>query len=168
MKNMNAWLILAGLLMPAAAFSGEAGTTIKASDLKAQPFNDAKTIASIKRGASVDILGREGGWMQIRAGKHQGWVRMLNIRRGAAQANLDLPGVMKLASGRAATGNIAATTGIRGLSEEDLRGASFNAVEIKALESYTVTRDAAQQFARQHQRQNRRVDYVAGPQGGAS
>lgn len=164
---MKKYIILA-LLLPVLAVAADSGTAIKASDIKAEAFNDAKTVATLKRGARVEILNKSGGWMQVRAGPHQGWVRMLNIRRGAAQPNLDLPGVVKLANGRSATGNITATTGIRGLSAQDLKSAAFDENALKEMESYTVTRDAAQQFARQQKRQARPVDYLPVPKGRAS
>lgn len=145
------------------ALAGEAGSVIKPSEVKATPFNDAKTVGTLGKGAKVDILGRNGGWMQVSAGRTKGWTRMLNIRRGAATANLDLAGAVQVASGRAATGNIASTTGIRGLSNEDLQKAPFNEPQLKQLEDYTVSADQARQFANKTRRAARNVDKLPDP-----
>ena len=39
------------------------------------------------------------------------------------------------------------TTGIRGLSEQDLKAAKFNETEVKTLESYTLSAEQGKQFA---------------------
>ena len=56
-------------------------------------------------------------------------------------------GVLAAASGRAGTGQVVSTTGIRGLSEEELKAAKFNESEVKTLEGYTLSADEGRQFA---------------------
>ena len=155
--------IAALTLAPLLGVAAESGTVIKSSELKSKPFNDAKTLTTLNKGVAVEILGRDGGWNQVRAGKNQGWLRMLNIRRSGAAAKTDVAAVTQVATGRAATGNIASTTGIRGLSEEDLKNAPFNEAQVKLLESHTVTADQARQFASQHQRKARQVESLPNP-----
>ncbi|PKN06044.1 MAG: ligand-binding protein SH3, partial [Deltaproteobacteria bacterium HGW-Deltaproteobacteria-7] len=41
-----------------------------------------------------------------------------------------------------------ATTGIRGLNEEELKNAKYNEAEVKKLESYTQTSQQGNQFAK--------------------
>ena len=54
---------------------------------------------------------------------------------------------MDVASGRAGTGKVVSTTGVRGLSAEDLKAATFNEAEVKLMESYTTDPIQAQVFA---------------------
>ncbi|MDD2684668.1 MAG: SH3 domain-containing protein [Gallionella sp.] len=153
--------IFATCLLASAAMAGESGTALKADEIKVEPFRDAKTVAKLATGDKVDILKKDGGWLQVKAGKQQGWVRMLSIRQGAAgKTSGGASGLAALASGRAGTGKVVATTGIRGLNEEELKSAHFDAAQIKRLDSYTATAAAAGSFAKQGKLQARRVDYL--------
>ena len=70
------------------------------------------------------------------------------MKRGAASGSGDqLSGVLAAANGRAGTGQVVSTTGVRGLSDEDLKAAKFNEAEIKAMENNTVSAAQGQQFA---------------------
>jgi hypothetical protein len=137
------------LLASGPAFGGEAGVARKASDLKQAPFRDAGTIAALATGDAVEILEKQGGWYRVKSGKRVGWVRMLSIRRGeSTEAVVDADGVLALATGRAGTGHVVSTTGIRGLSDEELKSAHYDAEALAKLESYAVSRDEARKFAR--------------------
>jgi hypothetical protein len=160
MKLKMLWTLAACVWMSAAG-AVESGTALKADELKAEPFRDAKTIAKLATGDKVDILKKDGGWLQVKAGKQQGWVRMLSIRQGAAgKSSSTASGLAALASGRAGTGKVVATTGIRGLNEEELKAAHFDEAQLKRLDSYTATADAASSFAKQGKLKARRVDYL--------
>lgn len=169
MKKRTIALLLAALspgLFAALALAGDAGTALKADELKAEPFRDAKTVASLASGDKVDILSKDGGWLQVKTAKGTGWVKMLSIRRGDARkgsAGSDVAGLSNLASGRAGTGRVVATTGVRGLNEEELKGAKFNESEIKLAESFTTSRAEAQQFAAKARLTPRAVDYLPEP-----
>jgi uncharacterized protein YgiM (DUF1202 family) len=138
------------LLLQSAAMAAESGTALKADAIRAEPFGDAKTVATLAKGDTVEILKKDGGWLQVKSAKGKGWVRMLSIRKGdAKKGSGEAEGLLSLASGRAGTGKVVATTGIRGLNEEELKAASFNAQELKLDESYAVSKADAQKFAKQ-------------------
>ncbi len=162
LARCTAAAVAAFLLAVGTALAGDAGTALKADDLRAEPFRDAKTVGSLGAGDSVEILTKQGGWFQVKSAKGSGWVRMLSIRRGAARkGSIDATGVLGLASGRAGTGRVVATTGIRGLSEEELKAARYNETELKKAESYSTTRTEAQKFAADGKLVARRVDYLS-------
>jgi len=149
------------LLLSAAVCAAESGTALKSDELKAEPFRDAKTVASLATGDKVEILKKDGGWLQVKSAKGSGWVRMLSIRKGAARKGSgDTAGLLGLASGRAGTGKVVATTGIRGLNEEELKSAKFNEQELKLDESYATSRAGAQKFAAQGKLAARKFDYL--------
>ena len=157
-------LLATFLLFAGTAVAGERGTSLKADDLKTEPFRDARTVGSLNAGDSVEILKKQGGWFQVKSAMGSGWVRMLSIRRGEARKGSgDVEGVLDLASGRAGTGRVVATTGIRGLDEEDLKAAKYNEAELKKAESYATTRAAAQRFAVSGNLVARKVDYLPTP-----
>jgi hypothetical protein len=142
-------VLLVTLLLPlSTAGAADPGTALKADELKAEPFRDAKTLGSLASGEKVEILDRQGGWFHVSSAKGRGWVRMLSIRRGDPRKGAgDAAGVFGLASGRAGTGQVVATTGIRGLSEEQLKAARYNEAELRKAESFATSRAEAQKFA---------------------
>lgn len=158
---LSVGLGICALLVVQATWAAESGTLIKADELKAEPFRDAKTVKNLAAGDKVEILGKSGGWYKIKAGKSNGWLRMLNIRKGdAKQGASNSKGLLALASGRAATGKVVATTGIRGLNEEELKAATFNEAELLSAEAYTSSKADAAKFAKQGKLVARPFDYL--------
>jgi hypothetical protein len=140
-------LLLLVLSAPLIALAGEAGTALKADSVRAEPYADAKTTGSLSKGDSVDILSKKGAWLQIKSKKSSGWVRLLSVKRGGASSNNAVGGAIDVASGRAGTGKVVSTTGIRGLSAEELKAAKFNEEEMKKMESYTQSASDGERFA---------------------
>ncbi len=161
------WLALLSavlLLLAGNAAGAESGTALKNDDVKAEPFHDAKTVAALAKGDKVDILAKQGGWLKVKSSRGTGWVRMLSIRKGEARKASEASGLLGLASGRAGTGKVVATTGVRGLNEEQLKAAKFDAAELKRAESYATSREQAAQFARQGGLAARALGYLPAPQ----
>ena len=88
---------------------------------------------------------------------------MLSVRKGAARKANEVTGLAGLASGRAGTGKVVATTGVRGLSEEELKAAQFNESEVNNMEAQTVSKDDSRRFAAQGKLKSSRFDYLAKP-----
>jgi hypothetical protein len=149
MKKLNALVLqslaLASLLMPAVGFA-QSGTALKADTLRAEPFSDAKKLSTIAKGDSVEIVSKKGAWLQIKSKKNTGWVRLFSVRQGASNSN-QVKGVIDVANGRAGSGQVISTTGIRGLDAEDLKQAKFNEDEMKKLENNQLSAENGQQFA---------------------
>ena len=145
MKNYLKHCLLIGLTAPILLLAGEAGTALKADVLRTEPFADAKTAGNLNKNDSVDILGKKGAWLQVKSKSASGWVRILSVKRGGATSSGS--SIAGIASGRAGTGKVVSTTGIRGLSAEELKAAKFNEDEIKKMESYQASRGDAQKFA---------------------
>jgi uncharacterized protein YgiM (DUF1202 family) len=165
MKWIRASVMALGLLS-IAAVAQESGVVLKDDVLRAEPFADAKTIGNIAKGAQVGILKKTGGWYQVRAGKTQGWVRMLSIRRGEAtkaDVGKEAGDLAALSSGRGGTGQIVSTTGIRGLSEEELKGAKFNEAQLRKAQSFAVSQADGQDFAAKAKLKVRKFDYLPEP-----
>lgn len=143
--------LIAACLLPAfygaAALAGETGTALKNDTLRKEPYADAKTAGSFIRGEKLEILKKQGAWLQVKTKKSTGWVRLLSVKRGAVSSSNQAAGILAAASGRAGTGQVVSTTGVRGLSEQELKAAKFNETEIKALESYTLSADEGRSFA---------------------
>ncbi|MDE2118430.1 MAG: SH3 domain-containing protein [Betaproteobacteria bacterium] len=165
MSPIRITLAVLAMLAMHAAWAAESGMALKADAIRAEPFGDAKTVATLSAGDKVEILKKDGGWLQVKSAKGSGWVRMLSIRKGEARKGSgDAAGLLGLASGRAGTGKVVATTGIRGLNEEELKSAKFNAAELKLAESFATSRPEAQKFAAQGKLAARKFDYLPAPE----
>lgn len=162
--------VAAATLMPAVAQAQETGTALKPDEIKAEPFTDAKTVGRIAKGDRVEIVTRQSGWLQIKAGGKAGWVRLLSIRRGqAAQTNVaqEVGSVAGIATGRTGSGQVVSTTGVRGLSAEELKQAKFDEKQIAKAESLSVPSDEARRFAGQVGLATQNVKFLPDPRGGS-
>lgn len=142
--------LAAGLLLvlPASLLAADPATLSRVDALRAKPFADAKVVVSLAKGAKVDILARNGGWYQVKSGTRTGWVRMLSVRRSTAPAPSSVAGLASVASGRAGTGTVSTTTGVRGLDAQELATAAFNEAQVAKAEGYRISRADADAFAR--------------------
>ena len=151
------------LLISGIAQAAETGTTIKPDSLMDAPFADAKTIATLPARARVEIVRRDGGWYQVKSPQGAGWIRLLSVRRGEAKSTGgELSDLAALSSGRAGTGKIVSTTGIRGLNEEQLKAARYDEKQLTLAESYASSRNQAQKFAADARLAARSIDYLQG------
>ena len=142
-------LLLLALALPASA--AQIGTITRQADLRSTPFSDGKTVATLKQGTSVEVIKRVGGWYQVKAGATGGWVRMWLLRfsgtAGAGSAARDTVAVLQ--SGRASSTYTTATTGVRGLSEEELKNAKPDPAALQLVENLAVAPADARGFANQ-------------------
>jgi hypothetical protein len=151
MKSLARLVALLGLLIPA-AYAAETGYTLKATEVKDRPFLDANTLVTLSEKTTVEILTRQGAWMQIRtADAKKGWIRMLSARLGSPDQKPQSGGNLLSALGignrpRPATTSTV-TTGVRGFSEEDLANAKPNAAEVEKMKSFAATNEEAAKLA---------------------
>ncbi|MDH3443336.1 MAG: SH3 domain-containing protein [Deltaproteobacteria bacterium] len=144
-----------------AALAPETGTARRKSEIKESPYRDAKPVGSLSKGDKVDLLARQGGWYQVKSPKGRGWVRMLSIRRGEVRKRkIEAGELVGLASGRAGTGRVVATTGIRGLTEEELKKAKYNESEVKKVEALKATADEVRKFATAGNLAAQKIEYL--------
>jgi uncharacterized protein YgiM (DUF1202 family) len=167
---MKRWiLMLAGLL--AGAAHAETALTTRSTELQSQPQSDAATVATLTENTKVEVLTRKGAWSQVKTASGQtGWVRMLTLKpEGAAQQAPAASGSNPigalgglLTAGR--TSNTATvTTGVRGLSEEDLQNAQANPAEVEKMQRYSADKPSAQAFAQRSKLTPVAVDYLPEP-----
>lgn len=147
MKEYIFILLLAVLLLPVPLSAAEKGIALKADNIRSEPYSDAKSFGKIARGEKLEILGKKGAWLNVKTAKSRGWVRLLSVKRGTIGGGKEASSLLYIATGRAGTGKVVATTGVRGLNEEELKNAKYDEAEIKMLESYTQTAEQGRQFA---------------------
>ena len=154
-----------------ASIAAESGQIIVASDLKSEPFVDAKTIANLPANTGVDVLKRQGGWMQVKpASSGQGWVKMTAVKLGGAGAAKGDSGMTALwntaVQGRSGNTGVTVATGVRGLSPEDMKNAQPAPEQMKKLDGYAASKSQAESAAKSGKLNKQNIEYVADAKGG--
>jgi len=131
----------------------ETGATRAAVTLMATPHSDAKPAGQLAANTAVDILERRGGWLRISAKGTSGWAKLHQVRVGEGpQATKSGEGLAILKNvgetGRSGSTGIVASTGIRGMSAEELTNAKPDPEAVKTIERYRVTASQAREYAR--------------------
>lgn len=156
------------LLLAAGVAQAEPALTSKTTELMAQAQSDSAVVAGLPENTRVEVLGRKGAWNQVRTAAGQtGWVRMLILKpEGGAQppqGSSPLGAINNLLSAGRGTNAATVTTGVRGLSEEDLQRAQANPAELDKAQRLRADRSAAQDFARRSNLTPAKVDDLTEP-----
>jgi hypothetical protein len=150
---MKTFLIpAAALLLSVAAASAQAasGTVLRNDKLYSQPSATSKVTGSAAKGASVNILAKQGGWLRVSAGNTTGWIRLLSVRAGTGGlGGAGLGDVVGAATTKSDPSRVVAVAGLRGLNDEDLKQAKFNGDELARLDTWSATAAQARSFAGQ-------------------
>jgi hypothetical protein len=146
-KRIHPVLLLAVLALPAEA--GESGFASKAADVLDRPAANARSLARVEKLQPLEILGRNGGWVQLNTGSVSGWVRLLDVRFNVPAKTTP-----------AARVKLFADNGIRGFSEEELLAGTPGRGELDKLRLYNVPPKDAIGFARESGLKARRQDYI--------
>jgi hypothetical protein len=144
-------MILSVVLLAAASAGAQQVTLERDSPLYAEPRLDAPQVTQLKQGATGDVVGKQGGWLNLKTPGGAGWLFSFNVRFPAQKPDAGESGsgsaLGRLFSPRRSV-SVTSTIGIRGLDEEDLKQAGFNADQMKLLDNYAVSKQVAEQRAR--------------------
>jgi hypothetical protein len=139
------WLFstaVATMMTLSSAFAAP-GTVLRDEKLYASAASNSKVVASVSRGSAVDIVTKQGGWLKVKAGKTEGWIRLLSVRAGTGGVGgAGVGDVVGAATTKSDPTRVVAVAGLRGLSqgldEEQLKQAQFNAEELARVEANAV------------------------------
>ena len=156
MAAMRFTKILAMLLVvgaPWLARADEQGFTNRATELKERAAAESTTLASLPENTPVKVLARGGGWTRVEANGRSGWVRVFHLRfPSTVESSSTGGGLASLGSalgfGQSKQATLA-TTGIRGLSTEDVKNASPDPEQLQRMQSFRADRPSAERFARE-------------------
>ena len=144
-------MLLAAAWLAAGSVAAQQVTLERDSPLYTEPRLDAAQVTQLKLGATGEVIGKQGAWLHLKTPGGSGWLFSFNVRFPSAQAATGDSGAGAAAGrlfGPRRNVSVTSTVGIRGIEEEDLKQASFNAGQMKLLESYAATREAAERQAR--------------------
>ena len=161
-------LLVLMLAVPLAAAAQEAFTN-RATELKDRGASDARTVASLPADTPVKVTERGNGWARVDAGGQAGWVRVFHLRYPAtAEVGKSSSSGLSAVTGALGFGRergkdtTIATTGIRGLSPEEVKNASPDAEQLRRLQSIRADQASAERFAREGKLTETRVDEDGG------
>jgi uncharacterized protein YgiM (DUF1202 family) len=154
--KIHAFLLSIALAFAGLAAAQEQAFTNRATELKDKAAADGKTVASLPADTEVKVISRGGsGWTQVDAKGQKGWVRVFHLRYPAAVQTASASGgglsaiTGALGIGRSDTQRTTtATTGIRGLSPEDLKNAAPDNAALAKAQTYRADKPSAERFAR--------------------
>ena len=142
----------------------ETAVTVKATELKQEPYSDATTLATLPGQTSVEVLKRQGGWTQVKPPSvSQGWVRMLSLRFGDGSAKQGDSGLGSLFNvARTGSSGTTVTTGVKGLdiTKDTVQNARPNMNELKRMHGYTVGKGEALKLAGSANLHKQSVEYL--------
>lgn len=130
--------------------------------LRASSLSDAAVVASLKAQTTIDVIERRGAWAQVRvAGGKSGWVRLLNLRTAGTQRGDSGAGAVASVFRTGSSGS-SVSTGVKGMSEEDLTGAKPDPGQVRQLSAWRATEPDARQSARDAGLSAQSVRYLEG------
>jgi hypothetical protein len=164
MKHFVALCLLLGFV--STVWAGGYAYTIRPAELKAKPYSDAQTLTSLPPRSKVEVLGRQASWTQVKSASFTGWVKMLNLQLESNEQKKSGDNGLSALFNVAATGksNSTVTTGIRGLSEEQLKNTKPDPQALQAAKRYAVSRQEAQRYATEGKLHAQSVGYLEGGQ----
>ena len=137
--------------------------TVQDSELRAEPSHNANSLGRIGKQASVVVQARQGGWYQVRTSTGQeGWLPLLSLRfvkqtQGSGSSNLG--NLLSLGSKAAPASGVA--TGVRGISDEQLKSAAGSLpANLYDLENFAAQPAEARAFAQQGGLQSQPLPYA--------
>lgn len=162
MRWLPAFCLSCCIFAAHSAHAAETAYTVRTTEVKAKPFSDADTLSSLPEKSRVEVLERKSGWLRIKSDDATGWVKMLSLRFGDAARKKSGDSGLGALFNVAATGGSGSTvsTGVRGLSEENLKNPHPNPEAMKELQRYATGKKEAQSFGKSGKLAMRQIDYL--------
>ncbi len=155
--------LLLACLVPVSALAAT-GTMIKDEDMKTSASAASAVVGRAAKGADVEILVRQGGWTRISSAGKTGWVRILAVKSTVPTGGAgDVFGLVEAGTTKRDPNKVVAVAGLRGLNEEELKLARFDAGQMLQLDHYASDRGDALGFARSNGLQAAKVPYLPNP-----
>lgn len=133
---------------PSSVTASMPGTVLRAEKLHREPAATSAVTGELARGARVEILARQSGWLRVKAGAQDGWIRLLSVRTGSGGGGAaGVDDIVGAATTRSDPTRVIAVAGLRGLDSEDLKQAEFNGEELARMEAGSVSAAQASSFA---------------------
>ena len=130
--------------------------------LYSEPRMESSQVAQLQQGATGEVIAKQGVWLNVKTAAATGSVFSINVRfdSQAAEGSSGGSSLGRLFGPRRSNPSVTSTIGIRGIDEEDLKSATFNAEQMKLLNSYAASKEAAEKGSRAAGLAPANVDYL--------
>ena len=110
-KKRNRWLIASSLLcMAGVAAAQDVYVKLPVANILAGKGAGTDRVAQVKKGEKLQVIGKEGSWLKVKAGDNEGYVHENSVSSSAGGG--DTSGLSKILGG--ASGSSAASSGEAG------------------------------------------------------
>ena len=130
-------VVLGAGLLACSLAAAQQVTIARDSKLHAEPSASAAVVGQLRQGASAEVTGKQGAFVQVTSAEGTGWVFSFNVSYAGGAPAAAAPTPQR----RGTT----ATIGIRGLDKEDLKNATFDAKQLDALDGFAAGAGAAEE-----------------------
>lgn len=158
-----AYLAVAALLAAAGPAAAQKVTVERDTPLYSEPRLESSPVAQLQQGSVGEVVGKQGAWLNLKTQAASGWLFSFHVRfesQGAAAEGSGTGSVLGRLFAPRRTVSVTSTIGVRGIEEEDLKQATFDAEQVKLLEGYSASKDAAANRAREAGLSSASVDYL--------
>ena len=154
---------LAVTLLAAGSASAQKVTVERDTALYSEPRMESAPVTQLQRGTAGEVIGKQGVWLNLKTAGGTGWLFSFDVRfeSQAAEGSSGTGSALGRVFGpRRSNVSVTSTIGVRGIEEEDLKGATFNTEQMKLLDSYAASKEAAEKGARGAGLSGRSVEYL--------
>ena len=127
--------VLCASLFVCAVAGAQQVTISRDSKLLAEPNAGAAVVGELKQGATAEVTGKQGAFVQVKGAGGTGWTFSFNVNYGSSGAAAATPTPQRK--------GVSSTIGIRGLEEEDLKAAKFDGKQLDALDAFSGGEEGA-------------------------
>jgi len=141
---------LAAMLLAVGPAAAQKVTVEQNTPLYSEPRMESSQVAQLQQGAAGEVIGKQGVWLNLKTSAGTGWLFSFSVRFESQGAESSSGGssLGRVFGPRRSSPSVTSTIGIRGIEEEDLKGATFNAEQMKLLDKYVASKEAAEKGAR--------------------
>lgn len=151
MKPLSCSLLaaLAAGLLAAAPTAAQKVTVEQNTPLYSEPRMESSQVAQLQQGTAGEVIGKQGVWLNLKTAAGTGWLFSFSVRFESQGAGSSGSGsALGRVFGPRRSPSVTSTIGVRGIEEEDLKGATFDAQQMKLLDGYATSKGAAEKAAR--------------------
>jgi hypothetical protein len=135
----------------------------KDSDLRGSASPSAPVVGKVTQGTKGEVTEKTGVWVNLKTPDLAGWLFSFNVRfagSGGGGGGDGGAGLVGKLTGPRTNVSVTSTLGTRGIDKDMLRGATFNAQQMKLLDQYATTKEAAQEVARTAGLEPAKLEYL--------
>ncbi len=133
---------------------------IDSTQLKAKDDFKSSNLLSLAKGEVVEIKDRKRGWYQVETQSRMiGWLTLLQVRFETEINTKGSSELSKLVSLRKGHSNITATTGVRGIGENEIKNAKADFVALHNAKQFKVNSADSIKFAKEIPLTPQKINY---------